>query len=271
MSKYDKLWQYVKETGKKTLKISFTEIQNVIGFSVDHSFLKYKKESEKYGYTVGKISMKEQTVTFKKLPKNETLVIYIHGKGGNADESENYRRILPYYDVIGFDYKSDTPQQAEKEFPEAFDNLTKEYETVFLIANSIGAYFAMCTLADKNVVRAFFISPVVDMEKLIFGMMKRANVSESQLKKALTVKTDFGETLSWEYLQYVRAHPINWKTPACVLYGEKDVLTDTATITAFTKKIRASLTIMQNGEHWFHTSEQMNFLNDWLIKNIKEI
>lgn len=28
----------------------------------------------------------------------------------------------------------------------------------------------------------------------------------------------------------------------------------------------AQLTVMQNGEHWFHTEEQMRFLDNW-IKN----
>ena len=37
------------------------------GLSIDHSFLTYKKELIEYGYKVGKISMKEQRVTFEKL------------------------------------------------------------------------------------------------------------------------------------------------------------------------------------------------------------
>ena len=36
------------------------------GTPIDHSFLTYKKELIEYGYKVGKISMKEQTVEFIK-------------------------------------------------------------------------------------------------------------------------------------------------------------------------------------------------------------
>jgi hypothetical protein len=36
------------------------------------------------------------------------------------------------------------------------------------------------------------------------------------------------------------------------------------TITNFAKKHNASLTIMENGEHWFHTEEQMAFLDNWI-------
>ena len=66
MSKYDALWKYVSEEGKDSLKLSYAEIENVAGVPIDHSFLTYKKELIEYGYRVGKISMKEQTVEFIK-------------------------------------------------------------------------------------------------------------------------------------------------------------------------------------------------------------
>ena len=66
MSKYDALWKYVSEAGKDSLKLTYAEIENVAGMPIDHSFLTYKKELIEYGYKVGKISMKEQTVEFMK-------------------------------------------------------------------------------------------------------------------------------------------------------------------------------------------------------------
>lgn len=66
MSKYDALWAYVQEDGSPTLKLTFEQIQEIAGIPIDHSFLKYKKELTDYGYQVGKISMKEQTVIFKR-------------------------------------------------------------------------------------------------------------------------------------------------------------------------------------------------------------
>ena len=67
MSKYDALWAYVQKDGSPTLKLTFAQIQEIAGIPIDHSFLKYKKELTDYGYQVGKISMKEQTVVFKKI------------------------------------------------------------------------------------------------------------------------------------------------------------------------------------------------------------
>lgn len=67
MSKYEPLWKYLKENNKKDYKLSYEEIQNILGFSIDHSFLTYKKEVKEFGYEVGKISMKEKTIIFKKI------------------------------------------------------------------------------------------------------------------------------------------------------------------------------------------------------------
>ena len=67
MSKYNSLWEYIQKNGSPSFKMTFEEIQNIAGRSIDHSFLKYKKELTEYGYEVGKISMKEQTVIFNKV------------------------------------------------------------------------------------------------------------------------------------------------------------------------------------------------------------
>lgn len=67
MSKYNLLWEYVQDSGSRSLKLTFEDIQEIAGIPIDHSFLKYKKELMQYGYEVSKISMKEQTVIFNKI------------------------------------------------------------------------------------------------------------------------------------------------------------------------------------------------------------
>ena len=61
MSKYNALWEYVQKNGSQSFRLTFEEIQDIAGISIDHSFLNYKKELTEYGYQVGKISLKEQT------------------------------------------------------------------------------------------------------------------------------------------------------------------------------------------------------------------
>lgn len=194
----------------------------------------------------------------------KNAVCYIHGRGGSAAESEHYQTLFPDCDVIGLDYKTFTPWETGKEIYHAVTKLKAGYDNIILIANSIGAYFSMCAQIDSLIDKACFISPIVDMEKLITDMMARTNVTEDELKEQGVIRTDFGEDLSWEYLCYVRDHPIQWECPTAILYGSRDDLTPYDTIKAFAEKHHASLTVMENGEHWFRTEEQIRFLENWI-------
>ena len=141
-----------------------------------------------------------------------------------------------------------------------------------MIANSIGAFFALSALDDTLVDRIYLISPVVDMENLICKMMQWSNVTEQELAEKGEITTNFGEMLSWAYLCYVRKHPIIWDVPTCILYGEHDNLTSVETVSAFATQHHADLTVMPDEEHWFHTEEQMQFLDHWVReRSLKDV
>ena len=197
----------------------------------------------------------------------KNVVIYIHGKYGTVEEAEYYKKFFNEADIIGFEYTSEYPWDFQKEFSNFIDNIYIKYKKISIIANSIGVYFTMLSLTNKNIEKAFFISPIVDMEKLITDMMFLENITEEELYKKKEIKTSFGEILSWDYLTFARKNPIEWNIPTYILYGENDDLTSYETILNFTNKSKANLTIMKGGEHWFHTDEQIEFLNNW-IKNL---
>ena len=196
-------------------------------------------------------------------------VVYVHGKGGSADEAEHYRPLFDGCEVVGFDYRAKTPWEAREEFPRFFELLRSNCDSLTLIANSIGAFFSMTSLSGKHVDRALFISPVVDMEGLIADMMARANVTEDELRARKEIPIGFGETLSWDWLCDVRSHPLRWTVPTRILYGGRDSLTSPEPMSAFAAKIDAPLTVMPGGEHWFHTPEQMRFLDKWVGESIR--
>ena len=199
----------------------------------------------------------------------DKIVVYIHGKGGNSGEAIHYKSLFSDCDVIGLDYTAQFPWEAKEEFPLLFNSICKKYKSVEIIANSIGAFFAIHSLSNQPIENAYFISPIVNMERLITNMIHWADVTENELKEKKEIQTTFGETLSWDYLCYVRENPITWTIPTHILYGEKDDLTSYETISKFAKQINATLTVLENGEHWFHTEEQMKFLDDWIKQSAR--
>lgn len=152
------------------------------------------------------------------------------------------------------------------EIEEAFQRLNKKYDHIIIIANSIGAYYTLNS--DIKADHAYFISPLIDMEQMIITMMKWSNVTEELLKKEMIIHTDFGEDLSWDYLIYVRNHPIQWDIPTDILYGENDQIVSIESLNKFIEEHMAILTIMKEGEHWFHTQKQMAYLDEWIMRCI---
>ena len=69
MSKYEPLWRWIAENGTDRFTLTWAEIEALAGVPLDHSFLNDKKELLSYGFRVGKISMKNQTVAFRRAPE----------------------------------------------------------------------------------------------------------------------------------------------------------------------------------------------------------
>lgn len=197
-------------------------------------------------------------------------VLYVHGKGGNAIEADHYKPLFKGCTVIGVDYRAETPWEAGAEIYAAVKQAKEDYDVVCLIANSIGAYYSMNAGIDRLIEKAYFISPILDMERLIEGMMSAEGVSELELERKRRIPTSFGEDLMWDYLCYVRKHPIRWTVSTEILYGSEDLFTGINTVKDFARSHHARLTVMSGGEHWFHTKKQMDFLDQWINDCEKE-
>ena len=200
------------------------------------------------------------------MSKQKEAVLFLHGLGGSTQEAAHYRPLFADADVIGLAYHGITPWETGAEIKEAVLTLCERYEAVDLIGYSLGAFLAMHAGIDARIRRAYFISPVADMEQLILMLMAQDGVTEAELREKGATPGSFGLVHSWEYMCWVRAHPVEWHAPTAILYAEHDDLTPYETIRAFARAHNASLTVMPGGEHWFHTEEQMRFLDDWLIK-----
>ena len=58
------------------------------------------------------------------------LVLYIHGKGGNAMEADHYKTLFAGHDVVGLNYHADNPWGAISEFKEFFYGYRKGHDSI---------------------------------------------------------------------------------------------------------------------------------------------
>lgn len=207
--------------------------------------------------------------------KADKVYLFVHGKMGCKEEAEDFAKIVcPFgFQVVGIDLPEHGSRKNSKEkllpwivteeIQKVYQYMKEKWSCIRLTANSIGAWLSMLALKDEPIEKAFFVSPIVDMENLIKNMLSWAGCDEEELKEKGEIPTDFGETLSWEYLCYVRTHPISWTVPTEILYAENDNMTSKSVMDSFVKRSGAVLTVMKNGEHWFHTEEQLAFLHGW--------
>lgn len=200
--------------------------------------------------------------------------LFLHGQMGRKEEAEAFAQVVcpKGFQVLSIDLPGHGERQgrgeellpwtAAPDIRAALDWAGHRWKTVSLRANSIGAYFAMLAFDAPD--RALLVSPILDMESLILTMMGWAGVTEEQLWEKGEIPTSFGQTLSWKYLCWVREHPLpDWTCPIHILYGSGDHMTPRQTIDEFVRKHDATLTVMEGGEHWFHTPEQLAALRKW--------
>ena len=143
------------------------------------------------------------------------------------------------------------------------------YEEINLWACSMGAYFSLLAYKNENIEQCIFLSPVVDMKVIIDNMMLWSNTTENDLREKQEIKTDFGQTLYWDYYLYVKENPItNWNKKTYILYGNKDNMQDENIIKNFSENFSCKLSILEDGEHYFHTEKQLDYYKNWLSKTI---
>lgn len=207
--------------------------------------------------------------------------IFVHGKLSQKEEAERFAAIAcgRGYQVLSFDLpehgerKADTckctVQNGVHDLQEIGEYAAAQWEKLSLFGCSLGAYFSLMAYGDMRFDKALFLSPILDMERLIRNMMAWCNVSEAALEEKQEIPTPFGETLSWPYFEYVKEHPVRrWENRTSILYGTKDNLTERCVVEEFARRFQCDLELLENGEHYFHTKEQLEALDRWLRKNI---
>ena len=189
--------------------------------------------------------------------KSEKVFLFVHGLHGRKEEALAFAEVaVPKgYQVLGIDLPVERkPWEVLPLLNEVCDYLYLHWQSVSVRANSIGSWFAMLALQNKIVAQALFVSPLLDMKKFI---------EEQPMLKDGT-RPDESNLLPNDYYGWVVNNPITqWDAPTYILRPDVDLVVSEAVGRDFLKQHKCQLTLMTDGEHWFHTPEQLTFLKAW--------
>ena len=217
--------------------------------------------------------------------KSSKVFIAVHGNMSNKEDK--VIEILANkvtnkgYQLISFDLPEHGERKIDNNYLCKVQNCVNDlkqiieyaktnYNEINIWACSIGAYFSLLAYKDEDLKQCLFLSPVVNMKIIIENMMLWSNTTEKELNEKQEIKTDFGQTLYWDYYLYVKENPItNWNKETYILYGNKDDMQNEDIIKNFLDNFNCKLTILKDGEHYFHTEKQLNFYKYWLDRIIR--
>jgi hypothetical protein len=177
--------------------------------------------------------------------KSDKVFLFVHGLHGQKEEAMVFAEVaVPKgYQVLGIDLPVEhKPWEVMPLLNEIRDYLYDNWKSVSIRANSIGAWFLLLAFQGKDIDRALFVSPVLDMKKFIEDMPSRED----------------------DYYEWVANNPIaSWDAPTFILRPEADLVVSETVGRDFISQHKCRLTIMSGGEHWFHTPEQLAFMKEW--------
>jgi alpha-beta hydrolase superfamily lysophospholipase len=138
-------------------------------------------------------------------------------------------------------------------------------DNIRLCANSMGAYFSLSAYKNKPIRQSLFLSPVLDMERLIHNMMEWFSIVRMIYRLKVQFLHRSGKHSTGIYYQYVINNPITkWDVPTSILYGRHDNICEYETVKHFSEKHSCELIVSDNSEHYFHTDNDMLIYRNWL-------
>lgn len=215
--------------------------------------------------------------------QSEKLLIEVHGNLSNKEDTVismmAQKAIEKGYQALSFDLPMHgervdeyacTPENCVNDLVSVYEYSKSLAPDIYLFACSMGAYFSLLAYHDFNIKQGLFLSPIVNMERIIRNMMEGFQVSEEKLKAENEIQLPIGQTLEWNYYCYVKENPISfeWKVPTAILYGSDDNLSEWNEISTFAARYHSAVKVLEHGEHYFHTEEQLQMFDRWADENL---
>lgn len=210
---------------------------------------------------------------------SEKVVLAVHGNlSSKTDvpiELFAEKAVPKDYQVLSFDLPEHGDRKGEaapckvqtcvRDLTAVLEYAKENWKQISLFANSIGAYLSLLACQGEPLEKAWFLSPVVDLQRMIENMMKWFHITEEQLQTEQEISPPAGQKLYWDTYCYVKEHPVaRWEVPTAILYGSLDDVCEFDTVQHFANRFCCTLRIAQQTEHYFHTQRDLQELGQWL-------
>lgn len=207
------------------------------------------------------------------------MIVAVHG--AQSSKTDVPFRLLaeanPGCQVLSFDLPEHGDRKQEptlckaavcvRELASVLDYAESSWSGLGLFAVSLGAYWSLLACQGRPIQHAWFLSPVVDLERLTRNMMGWFQISQACLEREQVIPTPMGQTLYWDDYCFIRRHPIDcWPFPTDILWGAGDTLCPGESVAGFAERFGCRLRAEEGAGHWFHTPQELAVLSDWLQK-----
>ena len=114
--------------------------------------------------------------------KSSKLYLFVHGRQSYKEEAVQFAQIIKTYgyQVLSFDFPEHGERKNEKtqftvqncvsDLNTVMKSIIASYNNISLYACSIGAYFSLIAFKEIHFNKCLFVSPILDMERLIHNM-----------------------------------------------------------------------------------------------------
>ena len=156
------------------------------------------------------------------------------------------------------------PWEVVPELSAIYEYAKKRWNKISLRATSIGAYFSLLAFRNRRIEKRLLVSPLLDMQGFIDGLMRYCGADEARLKREKEIKTESGQTLSYEYFLYAKSNPVRAAGEnTYILYADGDTVIPKKSVEKFAADNRCELTVLNGFEHWLHTEEEVAAMEKW--------
>lgn len=233
--------------------------------------------------------------------QSNNLILAVHGNVMHKEDDEITKMAevatAKGYCVLSFDLPQHgdrrgddyicVPHTCSGDLKFMYDYAKEIAENVSIFACSMGAFYCMLLYPQLDVRQMLFLSPVVDSLRIVEDLKSLFNISDEVLEAEQTiylsddqrwnsngVPLPKGQVINWDYLQYLRRHPVHLYEKKCevdILFGTKDTVSNVAEAKELQARYGGTLKLVEGGVHQFVSEEQQKILGEWLTEMLFDL